>query len=329
MAVRKRGKGWIIDISLCDRKRLYHTFHGTEEEAWEMEHAMRRELNRQKPFDKLTVATLVPQYLEHVKLHQSPVTYESKKKMLYSHIIPHFGNVFADSIPDVMVRQYKTKRKGEIASKVAKGGNRAINLELLCLAALCKWAGYPLKFEQLPYRATMPNILSNDEVKSLIEAMEPFYRAFFTCLYGAGMRKKEVFTLTWDRVSFESKSIVVVGKGDRIRLISMHPAVYEALLSHKMSRTGDNPLVFPSKRTGGQLVDIRRAIERAKKKAEIEKRIYPHLLRHCFGTHVYNITGDLQGISKIMGHGQLSTTQIYAKLSQEHQRDIIEKGIDL
>jgi len=158
--VRKRGKGWIIDISLSDRKRLYHTFHGTEEEAWEMEHAMRRELNRQKPFDKLTVATLVPQYLEHVKLHQSPVTYKSKKKMLHAHIIPHFGNVFADSIPDVMVRQYKTKRKGEIASKVAKGGNRAINLELLCLAALCKWAGYPLKFEQLPYRATMPNILS-------------------------------------------------------------------------------------------------------------------------------------------------------------------------
>jgi len=176
--------------------------------------------------------------------------------------------------------------------------NRAINLELLCLAALCKWAGYPLKFEQLPYRATMPNILSNDEVKALIEAMEPFYRAFFTCLFGAGMRKKEVFIQTWDRVSFESKSIVVVGKGDSTLLISMHPVVYEDLLSHKMSRTGDSPLVFPSKRTGGQLVDIRRAKERAKKKAGIEKRIYPHLLRHCFGTHAYNITGDLQAYQR-------------------------------
>jgi integrase len=133
----------------------------------------------------------------------------------------------------------------------------------------------------------MPNILSNDEVKALIEAMEPFYQAFFTCLFGAGMRKKEVFTLTWDRVSFESKSIYL-NASCRLR----------GFLSHKMSRTGDSPLVFPSKRTGGQLVDIRRAKERTKKKAGIEKRIYPHLLRHCFGTHVYNITGDLQAYQR-------------------------------
>ncbi len=294
-----------------------------------MEHAMRRELGKEKPFDKLTIATLTPQYLEDVRLHQSPVTYKDKKKMFYSHIIPHFGNLFVDCVPESLVRQYKTKRKQEIKSKSAKGGNRAINLELLCLAALCKWAGYPLKFERLPYKAALPTILTSDEIKAFIGAMDPFYKALFTLLYGAGLRKKEVFTLTWDRVSFESKSLIVVGKGDAIRIVAMHPAVHDALLSHKMSRTGDNPLVFPSRRTGATMVDIRKAIARAKKKAGVTKRIYPHLLRHCFGTHVYNITGDLEAVSKIMGHKELSTTQIYAKLSQAHQKEIIERGIDL
>lgn len=329
MSVRKRGNAWLIDISLPNRKRFYHTFHGTLEDAYEMEHSLLRELGKRKPFEKYNISYIVPQYLEYVKLHQSEVTYKSKKKMLIGHIIPHFGGLLIDCIPDAVITAYKKKRKEEISSKVAKGGNRAINLELLCLAAMCKWAGHPVKIERLPYRASMPNILSNEEVKAFIDAMEPFYRTLFICLYGAGMRKKEVFTLTWDRVSFESKSIVVTGKGERIRLISMHPAVYDALLSHRLSHTDESPLVFPSQKTGEKIVDVRRAIERAKKKAGINKRIYPHLLRHCFGTHVYNITGDLQGISKIMGHRELSTTQIYAKMSQEHQRDLIEKGIDL
>jgi integrase len=185
------------------------------------------------------VAGLVPDYLEHVRLHQSPITYRDKKRMLYARIIPYFGNMTFEIIDGAVVDPYKSKRLKEIKNKGSKSGHRMINLELLCLTAMSKWAadphqGYiaePITSKKLPYRPDIPIILTKEEIKRFVEAFSPFYRALFLCMYHAGMRRAEVFNLTWNRVDMESGDIVVTGKGDKSRIVPMTPTLKKALQS--------------------------------------------------------------------------------------------------
>jgi integrase len=324
MAVRKRGKKWTVDIRQGKSGRRFRvTFDGTEGEALEFEAAIRRELGRERRYNRSTIGSLAPQYLEFVRNNQSPVTYRGKENMLRLHILPFFGNMYFEQIPSFVVERYKTKRKKEISSKVSNGGARAINLELLCLAAMARWYGCPLTVKQIPHRSAMPSVWTKDEVNRLIDALPPFHRAMALCMYHAGMRKQEVLTLTWNRVILEASVIVALGKGDKERIIPMTPFVTEALQA--LPRT--NSLVFPSPKTGCPMVNVYKKIRATAKKIGIMKRIYPHLLRHCFGTHIYRETGDLQAIQRLMGHAAISTTQIYAKVETDHLKDVMDRGL--
>jgi integrase len=334
MSVRSRGSSWQIDIFYSRKaKRVYESLPKSEyslEDAVAYEQSLRNKLAKFRPADKVRVASLVPPYLEWVRLHQSPVTYRDKKRRLYTSIIPFFGNMFWDTIDARTIGAFKEKRKGEIKEKGSKGGNREINLELLCLTAMASWArrqGYvveEIRAEKLPYRADLPIILTKEEMKQFVEAFSPFYRALFLCLYHAGMRRAEVFNLTWDRVDFEGSDIVTTGKGDKTRIIPMTPTLQQAL--QELPRTG--PLVFPSPRTGNALTDVRRAIAGAKKRAGIEKRITPHVLRHSFATHTLEGSGDLEAVGELLGHADLKTTRIYTHLSKKYKRRVVMNGLD-
>lgn len=332
MAVRKRNNGWLIDVKIRKervteggRSRIYHTFHGTEAEAWEMEQAIRRELNQADPSYRYTVSSKLTEYLEYVRNNQRPQTYRHKKMLLFQRIIPFFGNMFLSSIAPQDIERYKTQRRSEITSKTAKGGSRTINLELTYLAALMRWAGVPLKWKQIPYTRSMPIVLDRDEIERFLDALRPFHRALILCLYQAGLRSGEAFSLTWDRVDLDRKAMIVSGKGDRFRIVPISAALHFALVAHKKTQTGR--LVFPSPVTGQALTSIKTAVALARIRAKITKRVYPHLLRHSFATHLIEATGDLRTVQDLLGHQQISTTQIYTHIAIDHKAAIIEKGL--
>lgn len=333
MAVRRRGNAWLIDIKLRrehipegGRSRIYHTYHGGESEAWELEQAMRKKLNQASPSYRYTVSSKLTDYLEYVRNNQSPQTYRHKKMLFFTRIIPFFGNMYLSSIDALDIERYKTQRTKEVASKTSKGGARTINLELTYLAALMRWAGLPLKWKEMPYPRSLPVVLDKDEIQRFLDVLKPFHRALVLCLYHAGLRSKEVFTLTWDRVDMERKAIIVLGKGNRFRIVPMSSLLYETLIAHRATQTGR--LVFPSPVTGKPLTTIKTVINLARKRAKIQKRIYPHLLRHSFATHLIEATGDVRTVQEILGHAQISTTQIYTHIAAEQKRRVIEKGLE-
>jgi integrase len=225
------------------------------------------------------------------------------------------------------IQAFKEKWKREIKERGSKGGNREINLELLCLTAMAKWAkdqGYlvdEIKATKLPYEAELPVLLTKQEARAFVEAFPPFYRAFFLCLYHAGMRRAEAFNLTWDRIDLAGGDIVVTGKGNKSRFVPMTPTLRAALQSLEKS----GALVFPSPKTGKPLTDVRKAIARAK---GIEKRVYPHLLRHCFGTYALQGSGDLEAVGNLLGHADLKTVKICTHLSRSYKRRVVLNGLE-
>jgi integrase len=329
VAVRKRGNKWLIDIRQGRNGRVYHTFDGTREEAYEMERALRMELGRQSPTSITSIEQIADMYLEHVRLHQSGITLRDKKRMLLGAVLPFFGKLTIEAINGIIIDKYKAKRLTEIHHGSARSkGHRQINLELLCLSSLSKWAvenKYALeqiKIKPLPYKAPLPEILTRKELDAFLKALEPFYKAMFLCLYQLGLRKDEVLSLKREQIDFKGNFVIVRGKGDKQRVVPLNKTVKDALLA-VLKIPSNSGLVFPSKRTGKKYTDIRYQIKKAIKKSGLGRRVYPHLLRHCFGAHGLEKTGDIRTLQDVMGHSQSKTTERYTQVATVLKKKLI------
>ncbi len=321
---RNKPDKWLIDIRLGRKNRYYEVFEGTYEEAVIYEQELKKHLSQKDTKATKTISDIAFEYLEHVRIHQSEKTYKGKHRMLIKHIIPFFGNFTFDLISPKLIDAYKAKRLKEMKDK-GINGYRELNLELLCLSNLNKFAferGYTdnlLKsIQKLPYKRKLPQPLDIETALKFMNAAkeEPFYYALFLCLYHAGMRKNEVFNLRWSDLFFEYNLIKVAkAKGNKERFVPMSSHLKQSLLTLKSLRTTANPLVFPSPVTGKPLTDVRKAIRRIAKRAGIERHIHPHQLRHTFATHLLEQGIDIRAIQALLGHEQITTTQIYTKVA--------------
>lgn len=153
-------------------------------------------------------------------------------------------------------------------------------------------------------------------------------KAMIEFFYSTGCRCGEVSEITWDCIDFGDMSAIVHGKGDKFRKVFFTPKAKIALLKYKMTRCDNDPHVFVSlkypysslKSTGYKYVfrDIG-------KRAGLTTNFSPHILRHTFATHMLDKGAKLEDIQVLMGHANISTTLIYAKvdlssLKTEHLR---------
>ena len=144
-------------------------------------------------------------------------------------------------------------------------------------------------------------------------------------LYATGARNAELTHLK--ATDIDSRRMVVHirgGKGRRDRDVMLSPKLLDELRQHwrRLPRKTSDWL-FPSNRwhTGNHPIDAktpRNACRRAAKRAGIQKRVHPHLLRHCFATHLLEAGADLRKIQILLGHSSLKETTVYLHLSQCH-----------
>ncbi len=333
MAVRRKGDHWEIDIRQGRSGRTRLVFRGTEEEAHVAERELRKKLGRPVG-EKGTINALVDEYLEYVQNNQAPLTLREKRRMLFGKLLPFFGNMYPDLITSPIIEKYKTKRLAESGPK-----NRQINMEILCLSALVKWAwiqGYcsePLmRFKRLPYARPLPGYLTREETRAFLKALNPQARVIFAFMALAGLRKNEVVRLKWSQINLPGSAVLVQGKGNRQRIVPLSPtlkALIEALPRSSEwvfpSRIRKRPLPDPERLEKGKpLVDLRRSIEGAKKRSGISKRITPHMLRHSFATHLLEKGINLRTIQDLLGHAQVTTTEIYTHVAQTVAREAVD-----
>jgi integrase/recombinase XerD len=181
----------------------------------------------------------------------------------------------------------------------------------------------------------LPGTLSEAEVERLLAAPDLGTalglrdRAMLELLYASGLRISELISLTTSAVNLQQGVVRVMGKGGKERLVPMGAAAQAALVRFVAegrpdllgARTTD--VIFPSNRARAMTRQtFWHAVKRYAAIAGIQRDISPHTLRHAFATHLLNHGADLRAVQMMLGHADLSTTQIYTHVAQARLKDL-------
>lgn len=182
---------------------------------------------------------------------------------------------------------------------------------------------------------TLPDVLTQAEIDQILAAPtldDPLYfrdRALLELAYGAGLRVSEWISLAVRDVMLEEGLVRIFGKGSKERLVPIGrqaigaTAVYLRELRPRLERGEGKGLVFlnargqPLTRMGAWKI-LKRHVERT----GIEKHVSPHTLRHSFATHLLEGGADLRAVQEMLGHADISTTQIYTHVDREYLRAV-------
>lgn len=186
----------------------------------------------------------------------------------------------------------------------------------------------------------LPRVLSEDEVVRLlnqpdITTAEGFRdRTMLEVLYATGMRVSELISLTLERVDLNMKYIIAFGKGSKERIVPLGSIAAEFLQQYlekvrpKLTHADRNTNIVFLAFGGHELTRQRfwQIIRAYGRKANINKALTPHILRHSFATHLLDNGADLRSVQELLGHSDISTTQIYTHLTNKRLRDIYAKA---
>jgi integrase/recombinase XerD len=187
-------------------------------------------------------------------------------------------------------------------------------------------------------KRTLPNTLSEQEVETLIHQPKTESprglrdAAMMEVLYATGLRVSELISLTLDQLELEAHLIRTMGKGSKERLVPIGKAASRCLLEYiekgrpPLLKHQMVPWVFVNNR-GGRLSrqGFWKILRQYGRQAGILKKISPHTLRHTFATHLLEGGADLRSIQTMLGHADISTTQIYTLVTHEHLREVYRR----
>jgi integrase/recombinase XerD len=187
-------------------------------------------------------------------------------------------------------------------------------------------------------KRTLPKTLSELEVESLIHQPKTESprglrdAAMLEVLYATGLRVSELISLTLNQLELEANLIRTMGKGSKERLVPVGKAASRCLKEYlekgrpPLLKKAMVPWVFLNNR-GGRLSrqGFWKILRHYGQQAGIQKKISPHTLRHTFATHLLEGGADLRSIQTMLGHADISTTQIYTLVTHEHLREVYRR----
>lgn len=205
------------------------------------------------------------------------------------------------------------------------------------LARINPTTGYQLKRSPRP----LPSIADVDLLTQLLDQPIPDTpeqarlwlrdKAMFELLYSSGLRVGELVALDTTDIDLTDLRVRVMGKGNKTRIVPIGAKAAAAITRYLPHRNlwveQQDSALFISEKLGTRLSTraVQQRLKVASARAGIAQNLYPHLLRHCFASHMLSSSGDLRAVQEMLGHSDISTTQIYthvdfAKLTQVYDR---------
>lgn len=223
-----------------------------------------------------------------------------------------------------------------------KKARTSISRKISSIRSFFKFLNREYNLDDSPFRSLyhpkkekrLPNFFYEEELSQLFEKnMDTDDKslrnmALLELLYATGIRVSECTSIELEDIDFHYSIIRVMGKGRKERIIPFGQYAYEALLRYiedvrpKLMKNHKHNKLFVNLR-GGELTSrgVRYILDEMIKKASMHTKIYPHMLRHSFATHLLNHGADLRTVQELLGHATLSSTQVYTHVTKEHLRN--------
>ena len=301
--------------------------------------------------EKQTITDLIVDFLEYMEIEQnrSQKTIENYDHYL-QRLVEFAGDVFVDEINAELVRRWRLwlnryeNDQGLTMSKTTQ------NYHLIALRSFLKYCAkrdIPInlssdKIELARTRRKQVTFLSGEEVERLLAQPDTSTetglrdKAILDLLFSGGLRVSELVNLNQEHINLRRKEFMVRGKGQKDRPIFISDAAAESIQRYLNKRSDTlSPLFI--RYSGSQDItndgefkrltarSVQRLIQNYARKAGITKKVTPHTLRHSFATDLLMNGADLRSVQSMLGHSNISTTQIYTHVTNPHLKKVHEK----
>lgn len=296
------------------------------------------------------ISELILDYIEHLEVEGGRSFKTAENYKLYLERFIEFSNdIIVDKITSEVIRKYRLWLN---RYKSDNGDELATITQSYHLIALRGFLGYLSKRDIVslsPEKIELPKVsrkqvtfLHYDEVARLLATI-PLEtevglrdRAIIELLFSSGLRVSELVNLNRDHVNTRRREFMVRGKGQKDRPVFIGEATAARVEEYLAARLDNLPPLFLSysrnniSSTSGDYRrltsrSIQRIISRYARLAGITKHVSPHTMRHSFATDLLMNGADLRSVQSMLGHSNISTTQVYTHVTDEHLREVYEK----
>lgn len=237
-----------------------------------------------------------------------------------------------NAVDNYTVRTFITKlRLGEIAEVSISDNSLARNI-----SALRSFYYYLIEFhhfeknpfinvKQIKQKQNVPEFLFFNEIEQLLDSIETDdfiglrNRLMFEMMYGCGLRVAEVCDLKVSDINIKERYVRIFGKGSKERIVPFHPLIQSLLkeyLNIYEAYDLDHDYLFINNRKQPLTTrGIQYILDQVVLKSGLNKKVSPHMLRHSFATHLLDNGADIKVVQELLGHANISTTQIYTHVS--------------
>ena len=283
-------------------------------------------------------------YLEYLSVyrHLSPLTVAANRRDIEQFIqaLPEQQDHPIAAIKELQIRTYLMQRSGQgaAAKSLARYRSHLKNFFAYCAKQHPELiTTNPVELVSTPkIKRTLPEVLDVDTLFKLLAIPDNSEiairdKALLELFYSSGLRLAEISGLQWYDLQLDEGMVRVLGKGNKQRLVPIGKMAKRALLRWQpiaiLWNNNEAPYVFISKR-GGQLKhrSIQARVKYWAQKQGLWERVYPHLLRHSFASHMLESSGDLRAVQEMLGHADLSTTQIYTHLNFQRLAQVYDQA---
>ena len=296
------------------------------------------------------ISELIMDYIEYLEVERGRSSKTAENYHLYlERFIEFSGDLTSDKITADIVRKYRlwlNRYKNE------QNDELALITQYYHLVALRGFLAYISKrgIQSLtPEKIELPKIvrkqvsfLDHDEVLRLLDTFDtsklPGLRdkALIELLFSSGLRVSELTSLNKDHVNTKRREFTVRGKGQKDRPVFISQKAAEMVEEYLAKRTDNlDPLFISYSRNVSSSNDgtyrrlsprsVQRMIEKHSKLAGITKQVSPHTLRHSFATDLLMNGADIRSVQAMLGHSNISTTQVYTHVTDKHLKDIYDQ----